>query len=102
MQELGQLPGVLDVQVVVAGGEPLHPDVGPSGPGRLLPLGRGPLVTAVEIVEPPVSPWANVKLVGLALIEKSFNGGAAQPGNLNDAILVLQLNAPVLGMYSCV
>jgi hypothetical protein len=61
-----------------------------------------PFVTAVEIVEVPFAPWRRVKLVGFALIEKSFAGGVTQPGNLNEAILVRQLKAPLAGMYSCV
>src|SRR5207249_9727623 len=35
-----------------------------------------PLVTAVEIVEPPLEPWAMLTLLGLAAIEKSLGGGA--------------------------
>jgi hypothetical protein len=35
-----------------------------------------PLVTAVEIVEAPLLPWATVMLLGLALIEKSSDPGA--------------------------
>src|SRR5437764_14117527 len=36
-----------------------------------------PLVRAVEMVEVPLWPWTKERLVGLALIEKSFGGGAA-------------------------
>ena len=35
-----------------------------------------PLVTAVLIVEPPLPPWATLRLVGFAPIEKSDAGGA--------------------------
>jgi len=35
-----------------------------------------PLVTAVEMVDVPLAPCASERLVGLALIEKSFGGGA--------------------------
>jgi hypothetical protein len=34
-----------------------------------------PLVTAVEIVEVPLLPWATLRLLGFALIEKSDGGG---------------------------
>jgi hypothetical protein len=34
-----------------------------------------PLVTAVEIVEVPLLPWATLRLLGLALIEKSLDAG---------------------------
>ena len=34
-----------------------------------------PLVTAVAIVDVPLAPWTTVKLLGFALIEKSFGGG---------------------------
>jgi hypothetical protein len=37
-----------------------------------LTLWDEPLVTAVEIVEVPLWPWATLKLLGLALIEKSL------------------------------
>src|SRR5256885_4934410 len=36
-----------------------------------------PLVSAVEMVEVPLWPWINERLVGLALMEKSFGGGGA-------------------------
>src|SRR5206468_10819795 len=36
-----------------------------------------PLVSAVEMVEVPLWPWTNERLVGLALMEKSFGGGGA-------------------------
>src|SRR5438309_1834098 len=36
-----------------------------------------PLVSAVEIVEVPLWPWTKERLVGFALIEKSFVSGAA-------------------------
>ena len=59
-----------------------------------------PLTTAVLIVTGPLAPWPNVRLVGLALIEKSFPTVAPHSGNLNDAIRVFQLNVPFAGMYS--
>src|SRR5947209_1935606 len=34
-----------------------------------------PLVTAVPIVAVPLAPWTTVRLLGLALIEKSSGGG---------------------------
>jgi len=58
-------------------------------------------VTAVEIVLVPELPCAAEMLVGFADIEKSLLG-VPQPGNLNDAMRVLQLNDPSLGMYSVV
>jgi hypothetical protein len=36
-----------------------------------------PLVSAVEMVEVPLWPWTKERLVGFALIEKSFGGGGA-------------------------
>ena len=36
-----------------------------------------PLVSAVEMVEGPLWPWTKERLVGLALMEKSFGGGGA-------------------------
>src|SRR5207248_1238775 len=42
-----------------------------------LTVSAEPLVRAVEIVEVPLWPWTKERLVGLALIEKSFGGGAA-------------------------
>jgi hypothetical protein len=36
-----------------------------------------PLVRAVEMVDVPLAPWTRDRLVGLALIEKSFGGGGA-------------------------
>src|SRR6266852_1042256 len=41
-----------------------------------------------------------VWLLGEAEIVKSGVGGAPHPGNLNDAMRVRQLNAPLAGMYS--
>jgi len=61
-----------------------------------------PLVTAVEIVLLPPVPWARVRLEGLAEIEKSSVVVPPQAENLNDPMRVLQLNAPLEGMYSFV
>jgi len=62
-----------------------------------------PLVTAVEMLIEPLVPCTRLKLVGLAEIEKSLPADAAgQPGSLNEATRVFQLNAPLLGMYSFV
>src|SRR5438093_5186375 len=36
-----------------------------------------PLVSAVEMVEIPLWPWTKERLVGFALMEKSFGGGGA-------------------------
>lgn len=59
-----------------------------------------PVVNVVEMVLVPDPPGATEMLVGLADIEKSFV--EPQPGNLKEAIRVLQLNAPFAGMYSVV
>ena len=59
-----------------------------------------PLTTAVLIVTGPLFPCANVRLVGLAPIEKSFPAVTPHVGNLKDAIRVLQLKVPFAGMYS--
>src|SRR2546421_541869 len=61
-----------------------------------------PLVNAVEMLIGPLAPCARLRLVGLAEIEKSLPADAGQPGSLNEAIRVCQLNAPSLGMYSFV
>ena len=57
-----------------------------------------PLVTAVEMADVPVWPWTNERVVGLAVMEKSF--GAPQFGSRNVPIRVRQLKVPVVGMYS--
>ena len=36
-----------------------------------------PLVRPVEMVDVPLAPWTKERLVGLAVMEKSFGGGAA-------------------------
>jgi hypothetical protein len=59
-----------------------------------------PLATAVVIVIGAELPWATVSDAGFAAIEKSLLAAAPQPGNLNDAIRVFQLNVPLAGMYS--
>src|SRR6266480_2659163 len=58
--------------------------------------------TVVEMVIEPLAPCARLRLLGLAEIEKSLPADAAQPGSLNEAIRVFQLNAPVLERYSFV
>ena len=52
--------------------------VGPAGETLAvrLTVPAEPLVTAVLIVEEPLAPWTIERLVGLALIEKSFVCGA--------------------------
>ena len=52
--------------------------VGPDGDTLVvrLTVPAEPLVTAVLIVEVPLLPWAMLRLVGLALIEKLFVAGA--------------------------
>ena len=59
-----------------------------------------PLVTAVLIVLVTELPCATVSDEGFAAIEKSLATAAPQPGSLNDAIRVFQLNVPFAGMYS--
>src|SRR5258705_177745 len=59
-----------------------------------------PLTTAVLIVTFPPAPCPNDRLLGVAAIEKSLPTAAPQPGNLKDAMRVLQLNVPFAGMYS--
>src|SRR5438132_771024 len=61
-----------------------------------------PLVTAVPMVEVPLLPCCRLSDVGLALMEKSLVAVPPQPGNLNEPIRVLQLNAPVVFRYSVV
>ena len=60
-----------------------------------------PPVTDVEIVEVPADPAGTVTADGLAESEKS-DGLVEQPGNLNEAIRVCQLNSPVVARYSVV
>ena len=40
------------------------------------------------MVEGPLWPWTNERLVGLALMEKSFGGGAAVTVRLTDVLCV--------------
>ena len=78
----------------------------------LAPLGRPeilnemlwaePEVVAVVIVLVALLAWLRLRLEGLALIEKSLVVVEPQPGNLKEAIRVLQLKAPVLLRYSLV
>jgi hypothetical protein len=59
-----------------------------------------PLVTAVEIVELPLPPWATLTLLGLAEIEKSDGaGGPPQPFSLNEPMRVCQLKLPLEARY---
>src|SRR5258708_13891159 len=74
--------------------------LGPEGETiavRLMVPGE-PWVTAVLIVEVPLLPCAIDRLVGLALIEKSFVP-PPQPENLNEPMRVFQLKLPLDGMY---
>ena len=60
---------------------------------------RLPTVTVLV----PLDPWATLSDEGLAETEKSGGGGAPpQEGNRNEPMRVLQLNVPLLLMYSCV
>ena len=60
-----------------------------------------PLVTAVAIVEVPLTPCATDRLLGLAPIEKS-DVCAPQFANVNDPIRVCQLKVPSAARYSSV
>ena len=81
----------------------LKPTVVPVGcPVALrLTVCAGPLVTAVEIVALPLEPSGMLRLLGLAASEKS-DGPLVQLGNLNDAMRVCQLKAPLEARYSSV
>src|SRR5919204_2494973 len=61
-----------------------------------------PLVTAVLIVDVALPPWATLRLVGFAPIEKSDGVFEPQLGNLNEPIRVCQLNEPFDVRYSSV
>src|SRR2546422_1613201 len=54
-----------------------------------------PLVTAVEMVDVPLAPWAKERLVGLALMEKSLGGGGAVTVRVTEALCVALVAAPV-------
>src|SRR5207237_7179517 len=69
-----ELPAVTDVGFSEAVAPEGTPDT------ERITVCADPLVTAVEIPEVPLAPSANVRLVGLAPIEKSFVGGVPQPG----------------------
>src|SRR5438128_2580435 len=58
--------------------------------------------TAADMMLEPLLPCTSLRLVGLAAIEKSLPADAPQPGSLNEAIRVFQLNAPLLERYSFV
>src|SRR5438128_1705501 len=57
-----------------------------------------PWVTTVEMVDCALSPALTVRLLGLALMEKS--SATPHESNLNAPMRVCQLNDPLLGMYS--
>src|SRR5436190_19196524 len=59
-----------------------------------------PLVSAVEMVEIPLWPWTKERLVGFALIEKSFGGGAAVTGDESGVEWVALGPGPVTGTMS--
>ena len=54
-----------------------------------------PLVTAVEMVDVPVAPWTRDRLVGLAVMEKSFGGGAAVTVSVTVALCIALVAVPV-------
>src|SRR5438093_11762896 len=53
-----------------------------------------PLVTAVEIVEVPLAPWAMLTLLGLAPSEKSFAGGGVTV-RVTEVVCVALVPVPV-------
>ena len=91
-----ELPAVTEVGFNAA--------VGPEGETAAVRLmvPAEPFVTAVLIVEVPLLPCVIERLVGLALIEKSFEPELPQLENLNAPICVSQLKLPLDGMYSLV
>ena len=54
-----------------------------------------PLVTAVEMADVPVWPWTNERVVGLAVMEKSFGGGAAVTVSVTVALCIALVAVPV-------
>ena len=74
----------------------LKPTVVPAGWPLALRLTdcAEPLVTAVEIVEVPLAPWAMLRLLGLAAIEK-FEAGAAVTVNAIVVVCVALVPVPV-------
>ena len=61
-----------------------------------------PETRAVLIVDVPADPLTTDTAFGDAPIEKSFVATTPQPGSLNEAMRVFQLNVPFVGMYSLV
>src|SRR5438132_1642605 len=75
----------------------LSPAVAPPGAPR--PVGwdgsAEPTGRAVEMVEVPLWPWTNERLVGFALMEKSSDGGAAVTVKLTEVLCVALVALPV-------
>jgi hypothetical protein len=91
-----ELPAVTEVGLTLA----VAPEGVPLTASETVP---DPLTTAVLMVDVPLVFGPRLRLVGLALIEKSFaGGGLPHPGYLKDAMRVCQLNVPLAARYSCV
>src|SRR5207302_6646443 len=54
-----------------------------------------PLVTAVEMADVPLAPWTRDRLVGFAVMEKSFGGGAAVTVSVTVALCIALGGVPV-------
>jgi hypothetical protein len=91
-----ELPAVTEVGLSAAVGP--FGGVGETVAVRLT-VPAEPLVTAVLIVEMPLLLCAIERLVGLALMEKSFVTVPPQPGNLKEPMRVFQLKLPLAGIY---
>jgi hypothetical protein len=101
------------VDVVASVRVELPPEVTEVGlKEAVAPDGRPLAESATDCAEPPVRVvltvevplWLGVTLTlaGLALMEKSFVVVEPHPGNVKDAMRVLQLNEPLLFRYSLV
>jgi len=78
----------------------LKETVGPSGLTLALTytVPALPAVRAVEIVLVPLDPCWILRVLGVALMEKSLTG-VLHPANWNDPTRVFQLKEPSAGMY---
>ena len=90
----------LEPVVTEAGVKPAVAPLGTPDIERLM-VSALPDNRAVEMVLLPPVPAARLKVVGLAEMEKSLVA-TPQPGNLNEAIRVTQLNDPFAGISSVV
>src|SRR3989442_16023431 len=90
------LPEVIEVGLTVQLAPPGHPLT-----VRFTVCGL-PLVTAVEMALVPVGSWLSVRLLGFALMEKSFGGADRHFVSEKVAVGAVPVNVPVAGMDSCV